>query len=211
MLRLLFPSKCILCRKLLPTRESDICKECQRAVPKFKKLKRKIPFIAHFTSLWYYKGSAKGSLLRFKFFGCPGYGKVYGKLLARMLREEEFDLLSWTPVSFLRQYRRGYDQAKLIAQAAAKELGIQAVPTLRKHRHTPPLSHTLDAAQRRAIVAGAYKVVSPSKIIGKRILLIDDVLTTGVTASECAKTLLIAGAKEILFATVAVAYEYQNK
>ena len=63
------------------------------------------------------------------------------------------------------------------------------------------------AANRRANVLGAYKVRAKANIAGKRILLLDDVVTTGSTASECAKTLQIAGAKEVYFAAIAAASE----
>ena len=62
-----------------------------------------------------------------------------------------------------------------------------------------------DAAHRRANILGAFRVTDPSLICGKRVLLLDDVITTGATASECARVLLTAGAKEVKLATLAVA------
>ena len=82
---------------------------------------------------------------------------------------------------------------------------MQEVATLQKIRHTKPQSATGNAAHRRANILNAYRVIDPSLIADKRILLLDDIVTTGATASECARTLLTAGAKEVKLATLAVA------
>jgi predicted amidophosphoribosyltransferase len=98
-----------------------------------------------------------------------------------------------------------------LAQALGKELSLPVVRTLKKIRHTPPQSTLGHAPQRRANVLGAYRIAAPAEIAGKRIILLDDVVTTGATASECAKVLLTAGAKEVLLATVAVAKHDKKK
>ena len=78
-------------------------------------------------------------------------------------------------------------------------------PTLRKIRNTKPQSTMGSAAHRRANILCAYEVIDPDAVHGKRILLLDDIVTTGATASESARTLLTAGAKEVKLATLAVA------
>lgn len=206
-LQLLYPPKCVLCRKLLEPQETDLCTQCRADTPEVSGTKGKFPYLAKWTALWYYEGSVRGSILRYKFRGSRSYCKSYGRMLAMKLLQEdmEFDVLSWVPISSRRKWRRGYDQVALIAQAAAKELNVSATPTLRKIRHNKPQSSQKDAAARRANVLGAYRVIDPEAIAGKRILLLDDVLTTGATLSESARTLLTAGAKEVNCATVAVA------
>ena len=160
--------------------------------------------------MWYYKDNARASLLRFKFYGKRSYFQAYGRLLAMHLRRkgyDGYDVLSYIPVAPLRKFLRSYDQVELIAQVAAKELGVPLIPTLRKIRNTPPQSGFPDASQRRANVLGAYKVIDTTLIRSKRILLLDDIITTGATASECAKVLLTAGAKEVYCAAMAAARE----
>ena len=115
----------------------------------------------------------------------------------------EFDLLTWIPVSPLRRLRRGYDQVALIASAAGQELGVPPVPTLKKCRHNRSQSSLKGVSQRRANVLGVYRCIAPELVKGKRILLLDDILTTGATASEVGKTLKIMGAKEVYCAAVA--------
>lgn len=147
----------------------------------------------------------RSSIHRFKFYNARGYANTYGKLLAMKLQQESFDILTWVPVHFLRRLRRGYDQSELIAAVTAKELGVTSMGVLKKVRHTAPQSTRRDAAHRRGNILNAYRVRDPEVIRGKRILLLDDVITTGATASECAKTLLTSGAKEVIFAAVAAA------
>ena len=208
MLRLIYPPKCVLCARFLTRQETDLCHDCRQNADPFPGNKTKIPFIAHWTALWYYKDNVRASIHRFKFGNRRHYAGVYGRLLALRLIESNFaqvDLVTWVPVSTLRKFRRGYDQSKLLAQALGKELSLPVFRVLKKVRHTPPQSTLGHAPQRRANVLGAYRITDPSKVAGKRILLLDDVVTTGATASECAKVLLTAGAKEVLLATVAVA------
>ena len=105
--------------------------------------------------------------------------------------------------SSLRKLTRGYDQVELLANAVGRELGMHPVPLLKKVRHNRPQSGISDAAKRRANVLGAYREVNRQAISGKRILLLDDILTTGATAGEAARVLLTAGASEVHCAAVA--------
>ena len=210
MLSFLYPAKCVLCKRLLSAHQTDLCHDCRQKVPAFTRAKRNIPFIAHWTALWYYKDDAAKSIRRFKFCNRRSYADAYARMLAAKLPEgyaDSCDILTWVPVSSLRKLKRGYDQSALLAKALGQEVGMDAKPVLRKIRHTPPQSGMGSPARRRANVLGAYRVRVPADIIGKRILLLDDVVTTGATASECARTLLTAGAKEVYFAAIAAASE----
>ena len=81
--------------------------------------------------------------------------------------------------------------------------------TLKKVRHNRSQSGITGQAKRRANVLGAYKAVCPQEISGKRILLLDDVITTGATAGECARVLLTAGAKEVHCGCIAAATHHE--
>lgn len=208
LIHLLFPPKCVLCRRILQNQETDLCHTCRADAPEFTKSKRKIPFVAQWTGIWYYNGNVRGSIHRYKFANARRYAAAYARALAVQLQKEEmdsFDILSWIPVSRSRKRKRGYDQGQLLAEALGQELGCAPVAVLKKYRNNPPQSSLSLQAERRANVMNVYAVTDPGLIRGKRILLVDDVVTTGATASECGKTLLIYGAKEITLATVAVA------
>ena len=208
LMQLLFPPKCILCGKLLKKEEQDLCRDCRVDSPEYPNRKENRQFLDSFTAVWYYEGNVRRSLLRYKFYGKRSYASGYGRLLAMKLltaHPDGFDCVTWVPVSRLRKLRRGYDQVELLAKAVGRELGIQPVPLLKKVRHNRPQSGLSDAAKRRANVLGAYREIHPEQIAGKRILLLDDILTTGATAGEAARVLLTAGAKEIHCAAIAAA------
>ena len=208
LLNLLFPPKCILCGKLLQKDEQDLCRECRIDSPEYPIRKESLQFLDSFTAVWYYEGTVRKSLLRYKFYGARSFADAYGRFLAMKLLQahpEGFDCLTWIPVSPLRKLRRGYDQVELLAVAVGRELGLRPVPMLKKVRHNRPQSGISDAAKRRANVLGAYRERNREAISGKRILLLDDILTTGATAGEAARVLLTAGAKEIHCAAVAAA------
>ena len=209
---LLFPPKCILCRRVLAEHETDLCHACRQEIREHPTSSVKLPYLANWHALWYYEGNIRKSLLRYKFGNARSYAKVYGRLLAMKLQNEQisYDVLTWIPISSLRRWTRGYDQVKLLADAVSAELGVPVATTLKKIRHNPPQSGFSNAARRRANVLGVYRTVDPEQFEGKRILLLDDIITTGATAGEAARVLLTAGAKEVTCAAVAAASHQRN-
>lgn len=206
--QILFPPKCVLCGNLLAREETDLCRSCRTEISDFPKPKRAIPFLESWTALWYYEGNVRQSLLRFKFSNRRSYADAYGRLLAMKLSREYpegFDILTWVPVSGLRRFRRGYDQVELLARATARELGMEVTPTLKKFRHNPPQSGITGQAQRRANVLNVYRASNPELFRGKRVMLLDDIVTTGATVSEAARILLTSGAEEVHCAAIAAA------
>ena len=207
-LNLLFPPKCTLCGKLLEKDETDLCRQCRVDSPECHKNNLKFSFLDSWAAVWYYDGYIRKSLHRYKFSRARHYAPVYGRLLAMKLLTEYpdgFDVLTWVPVSRLRKFTRGYDQVELLARAVGQELEMEPVPLLRKVRNNRPQSGVSGLAERRANVLGVYRPVNPEQIQGKRILLLDDIITTGATAGECARVLLTAGAKEVHCGCIAVA------
>lgn len=207
-LALIFPPKCVLCGRLLERQELDLCGKCRREAPEQRHKNKKLRFLDSVTALWHYEGDARNSLLRYKFYGKRHYAKSYGRLLAmRLLQEhdEPFDVLTWVPISSRRRFRRGYDQVELLAKAVGKELGLRPVRCLKKIRHNPAQSGLSGEAERRANVLGVYQAKTPERFRGRRVLIVDDVITTGATMSECARVLLTAGAGQIHGAALASA------
>ena len=206
---LLFPPKCILCGRILRGAESDLCHACRIDAPECPVSKRKRSFLDSWIAIWYYKGYSRQSILRYKFRHARHYAPAYGRLLAMKVLQEYpdgFDLLTWVPISTIRRFTRGYDQVELLAKAVGQELGVKPVRTLRKIRHNHPQAQISGAAERRANVLGVYRVVKDVDLRGKRILLLDDVMTTGATAGECARVLLTAGAAEVHCGCIAAAH-----
>ena len=207
-LELLYPPRCVLCGKVLEKHQSDFCESCRTESRTCPRVHHSVTFLDSWLSVWYYEGYIRRSLLRFKFHRKRMYAAAYGRMLALRVAEdypEGFDVLTWVPVSRLRKWKRGYDQDELLAKAVGRELGMQPVRTLRKTRNNPPQSGIDGKAERRANVLGVYRCVDPELVRGKRVLILDDIITTGATAGECARILKTAGAKEVHCGAVAAA------
>lgn len=212
-LDLLFPRKCALCRKLLSDGETDYCRSCRTKAPRFPVLqekehpsgKSKLQFLDSVIAVWYYKENVREAILRLKFHKASFLAEPLGRSLALKVLEahpDGFDCLTWVPVSPRRKRKRGYDQAELLARSVGKELGIPVVPLLQKVRDNPAQSG-MSGEDRKANVLGVYRVRKGADPSGKRVLLVDDVFTTGATAEECGRVLLEGGAKEVHCAVVA--------
>jgi len=207
LLDLLFPPKCVFCGRILNKTDEGWCDRCTEALPFADNGGRQDGEAFDFcVSPVYYRGAVRKSILRYKFRGLSAYATVYGKLLADCIREHtdmEYDIITWVPLSSKRERSRGYDQAMLLALATALELDDVAAETLRKPHDVQAQSELGGKEERRANISGAYIASDPELVLGKCVLLIDDVITTGSTLSECARVLLSAGATRIMCATLA--------
>ena len=94
---------------------------------------------------------------------------------------------------------------ELLAREVGRELGMEHSATLKKVRHNRPQSRISGQAKRRANVLAAYACLDPDLVAGKRVLLLDDIITTGATAGECARVLLTAGARQVHCGVLAAA------
>ncbi len=207
LLDLLFPPRCVFCKSILKRGETGLCAQCQSELPWIvgQAAEQKLEFISCCASPLWYQGEVRESIHRYKFSDRNGYAKTYGQLVAQCVNDHlsgQYDLITWVPLSARSLKKRGYDQAMLLAMATALELGDVAVETLRKVRNTDAQSSLKEDAARRANVLGAYEVVDPAIVEGKRFLLIDDVVTTGSTLSECARVLRTYGAVDVVCATL---------
>lgn len=207
LLDLLFPPKCVFCGKVLTRGEDDWCDKCTESLPyTFDGGFQEGEYFDFCISPLYYKDDVRKSILRFKFGGAAAYADAYGKLLADCIREHpgiKYDIISWVPLSTKRKRTRGYDQAMLLALATALELNDVAAETLSKPRDVRAQSELGGRAERSANISGAYTAADPELIEGKCVLLIDDIVTTGSTLSECAMVLLSAGAGRVVCAALA--------
>lgn len=207
LLELLYPTRCMFCHKFTRGRAEIICDKCLRSLPcvPLAAQKQRFSHVSACVSPLYYEGLVRQSLLRYKFGGLSFYAEHYADFVAKCIDENKIicDSITWVPLSRRRLRKRGYDQARLLAEAIAVKSGIPCVRMLEKWRNNPPQSRTDKASERRENVAGVYRCVNNAQVEGKRILLIDDIVTTGSTLSECAGVLRRAGAADVTAATVA--------
>ena len=209
-LGLLFPVKCPFCQTILEDPEAPLCPDCQTRLPWLlgREAERKVDFADGCFSALAYRDRVPEAVRRYKFARVRACGRPFGLLVAQCAQDhlpQRPDALTWAPLSDRRLRERGFDQAELMARAAGAAMGLPVIPTLKKLKHTKAQSDLTDPRKRRANVQGAYALLPGAEVAGRRLLLVDDVVTTGATLGECAKVLLMGGADRIWCATLAQA------
>jgi len=148
-----------------------------------------------------YEGVLRELIHLYKYGRVKTLARPLGAMLAAALpREERFDAVTPVPLHWRRQWQRGFNQSELLARTMARRCGIPVIHALRRVRPTVAQAGLSNTGRRRN-VAAAFR---PRRAVeGKRILLIDDVMTTGSTAAACALALKRAGAAKVALLTVA--------
>lgn len=214
LLDLFFPPKCPFCGKVLD--HAGICPACEKALPWTEEGTglRELPGGLQCAAPLWYEGKVREGLLRFKFQGARAAAGPLGELVARCAAERfsgAFDVVTWVPVSRRRLRSRGYDQARLLAESACRLWEVRPEQLLQKITDNPAQSGLTEEAARRANVLGVYEAAEPERIQGYRILLVDDICTTGATLTECARTLRDAGAADVMCVCAALARRPEKK
>ena len=161
---------------------------------------KKSPPYARVIAYGLYEGVLKEAISRFKFYGLRRLSRPLGGLLPN-LPIPESDAIVPVPLTAKGLKQRGFNQSLLIARVVSEKTGAPLnIDTLLKIKETPP-QVGLSASERHKNLTGAFEVKGNLK--GKRILLVDDVVTTGATATACSKALLKAGAQEVVILAIA--------
>lgn len=205
-LDLLYPPKCPFCGRILERGEEGLCSRCQRSLPWTEGHNPPVDFCDVSLSPMHYRDGVRRAVHRYKF----NYGRIHsrlmGELMAQCLQDrwaEPVDLILWVPLSKKHRRKRGYDQAELLARRVGELTGIPVAEGLEKVRNTGTQSRIGKDSARRANVLGAYRVKDGVELTGKRVVLVDDVVTSGATLSECASCLRMAGAESVAALTFA--------
>jgi ComF family protein len=193
---------CIFCRtpflNRAPLDEAGRCALCRLGLNGFDQV----------YSFGAYEGVLRKLIHLFKFEGVRTLQRPLGALLAQALpRESGFDAIVPMPLHWLRRWHRGFNQSELLAREIARKWNVPVCALVRRKKATAPQAG-LTSAERRKNVEGAFEVGKgevgkPARLKGMRLLLIDDVLTTGATASACARALKRAGAAQVTFLALA--------
>lgn len=178
---------CTACGIPLEATEADSCGRCLASPPT----------IARTRAAMAYGDLARGLVIKLKY----GRKVALARTMARFMRPhaaiDPATILVPVPLHRARLWQRGFNQSVLIARALARPSGAHvATGVLARNRRTRPLKG-MSAAQRAREVGGAFAVRDADPISGRRVLLVDDVLTTGATAEACARALLAAGAGQV--------------
>lgn len=211
-LDIIFPQVCGICGKL---NNESICNKC------YIKLKKEYNFqtdnyendmsknfIEH-NYFFKYENIIRTQILDLKFKEKPYIYKTIGNFFKKVQKSFEnlkkYDIIIIVPISEQRKRERGYNQSELIAKEISKILEIKIVKNvIYKIKNIPPQS-SLNRQQREENIKGAYKVTNIKKLYNKKILLIDDIYTTGNTINECAKVLTQNGIKRTNIGVLTIA------
>ena len=217
---LLYPPVCPICEKLLPPGTvihkecmerlrrvgGPRCPVCGRPVNDGARLcpscRERRPAYAEGSGLFYYEGRLKDAVGAWKFRGRRRYASAFGFLMAAegeaFIRRQGPDCIVPVPMHPEKKRRRGYDQTEDLAQAVSRLTKIPVRGDLLARVAATEAMKELTPAERRKNIRAAFAKGS-GDAAGLRILLIDDIFTTGATADACAGTLLQAGASEVRF------------
>lgn len=189
---LLFPRRCLICGKSVDVK--PLCGSCEGK----KVHSRRVFDIDGVSFCCYapleYGGEFRKSFHKFKFEGKYSLGIQMAELMAEEIEGFNADIIAFVPMTREKKRRRGYNQSELLAKNIAKLTGIPCEEALTKKSENQTQS-TLGANERKQNVKGVFTI--EKNVAGKRVLLIDDLITTGATICECAKLIMLAGADEV--------------
>lgn len=208
LLGLLYPPKCPFCGRILERGEAGVCALCEGALPWTDGPGGPVEGCGACLSPLWYRDGVREAVHRYKFNGAAAHAVLFGELMAQCLADRwdgGVDLITWAPLHPKRKKRRGYDQAELLARRVGEISNVPVVPTLEKIRAAGEQSRLQTEEERRANIAGAYRDKPGLDLSGKRVVLVDDVVTTGSTLGECAACLRAAGADIVVALTLAQA------
>ncbi len=216
---LIFPRNCPLCKQALFDFEPCLCTICQGMLPRANfhlypfdneltsKLQGLMPVHRAMAFLRFTKkGKSQALLHLLKYKNKPELGEELGRLYGLSLLEKGFagfwDVLVAVPLHPLKKQRRGYNQSECFARGLSKVLGIPYRELLVRKKFTSTQTNK-SRLERLENVGDVFALNQGQVTQGLRILLVDDILTTGATLCACAQTLLQGGAKHVDLATIA--------
>lgn len=203
-LDLIFPPRCEVCRKSGP---EAMCQDC------FLEIKFMKPHLG-IHSVSTYEGSLKEAIHRFKFKNRKRLADPLGLLVVNYLSHipslnmKELDAIVPVPLHDKRLRERGFNQVDLVAHIINKYFGVPILSALERIKNTKA-QFDLKREERFNNIKGAFQIKPDCDVFDKRLLLLDDIYTTGATITECSKCLRDAGAKRVEILTLSRAVEQQ--
>lgn len=185
---------CMVCGRDIP--EGAVCPKCARELRRHWRPQKEMQNGRALYSCYAYGGSVRALVLRYKMQGRPWLADALAEPMTDLLlaHEERFWLITYVPLSARRQTWRGYNQAELLAREIGRRMNLPVAPLLRRARKTKVQSR-LSAQKREENLKGAFALEEGAELMaGQRILLVDDIATTGATLRECSAVLEQAGA-----------------
>ena len=206
-LNFIFPNVCGFCGKI---NKDFLCKDCEEKIDfminqkmHFKLSKNYEKYLCVFP----YEGEIREKILDYKFKDKSYIYKTFSKIILKSKKIcsylEKYDIITDVPIHKKRKSQRGYNQSELIAKEIGKNIkNLEYKKTLKKVKNNVRQS-SLNHIKREDNVRNAYQIINKEIIFNKKIVLFDDIYTTGSTVNECSRVLKENGAKEILILTLA--------
>ena len=225
LLELVYPNQCIVCRQVIefktnkwlcpscmdkiqpisgktcdicgvPIAVDGICSDCRD-----KKLYFKKAYCAY-----EYKGGVREAIHNIKFRDHPQNIRYFADKVFEYAKEngfEDADIVTFVPMYPKKERKRGFNQSAMLAKYLAKHKMGSYAQTLKKIKNTPD-QHNLLKEERLKNLKGSFAATDENAVKGKKILLADDIYTTGSTVNECAKVLMEAGAESVEVVCIAI-------
>jgi ComF family protein len=220
-LHLLYPHLCIGCGSDLLESQETICLHCNNELPKTdfaslennpieKILLGRLPIEAAHSEYYFSKGQIIQYLIHaLKYQGNKTVGQYLGAQIGNTLmqsnRFQDIDLILPLPMFASKEYKRGYNQATIIAQGIAAQMNKTCQSDLLYRTHATQTQTTKDRSTRWANVRKSFGIKNPHSLEGKNILLVDDVITTGATLEACGQLIVDLPKTKLYIATAAFA------
>ena len=209
-LNLIFPNVCGFCNKI---NENSLCIDCEKMLSKYK-LERikdckedKTKYFDFSYCALKYEGIVREKIISYKFGEKSYLYKTFAKIIINNKKIYDilklYDIILPVPMHKSKESVRGYNQSALLAMEIANSIGIKFKDGVLVKIKDTNIQSSLTKKERHKNLNGAFKVKDKGKIINKKVVLVDDIYTTGSTVNECSKVLKNAGAKEILVVTIA--------
>lgn len=200
-LNLMYPPVCGFCNKIC---KEHLCSKCEMKINKYEINSIKKINDMHFDELlciYKYQDIIRDTIIKYKFQNKAYLYKTFSKIILKDKKIcgflKNYDIIIPVPISKKRKNQRGYNQSYLISKEIAKFTNLKCESKgIVKQKDTIEQSK-LNKNQRKTNVQGVYKIINEQKLLNKKVLLLDDIYTTGNTVNECAKMLKQVGVNRI--------------
>ena len=219
---LFFPKRCAVCGKIIE-RKKDLCENCDNTIERIEKscsvcgaprkhceCRRIVYRFKGCVAPFYWGDNSKKMIYRFKLHGKLDAADFFAENIYKKVKEcfcdQKFDIVTAVPMSPFKKIGKGYNHSEVIAKALARKMGVEFKKLLNKKPFCKS-QHTMKRDERFENVKGMFYPKAEAHY--KKVLLVDDIKTTGATLNECTKELLFAGVEEVFCSVCVLGIEKQ--